>query len=676
MKIKFLIILMTVFAISGVFNATVFAGTDFSKYHSPGEINKLLTGYVRNNKDISRLHKIAISPGGVRVLLIEIGNQLNLKRKTEPGIFVSGNLNGVNVISSEASLFLIDQLLSDKSKRGEFTWYILPVGNPDAALRFFKKPLYSDSGNGRAVNNDMDDKIDEDGVEDLNGDGIISMMRVKDPEGEYIVVPGNKRLMKKADWTKNEKGMYKLFSEGIDNDGDGKYNEDGPGGVDISLNFPHLFKHFNRKSGDWPGSETEVFGIFQFIFSHKDIAMTMNFGETNFCLIPPKGGRKSKVDYSKIKIPERMGKFLGSDPDRTYSMSEIMEMVQKVVPSGFNVTESMVASFLGLGPVVNPLKGDLKFYEEVSKEYKKYLKEQKLDLKRIDPPKAKDGSFELWSYYHLGLPSFSMDFWTLPKIEKKKEGKSDITAEKLEKMSKEEFLSLGKDNIEKFLISVNAPKNIKAEFLINGVKNGIMTPKKMAGFMKKMKKSEDSSKGDPKEIAFLEFNDKELNGKGFVEWKKYVHPTLGEVEIGGIKPFSSNIPPVEIMADLIKKQVPFIFNITKKLARIKIKDLKVSSKGAGVYSVKVWIGNSGFFPYPTEMGKKNRRIGNIIVILEGKGMTVLEGKKRAKIAGIGSFGTKPIEWLIYAPKPVNLKVKTETRIATNDEKSFYLGGKK
>ncbi|MCK5221111.1 MAG: hypothetical protein KAR14_05980, partial [Candidatus Aminicenantes bacterium] len=263
---------------------------------------------------------------------------------------------------------------------------------------------------------------------------------------------------------------YKLYSEGVDNDRDGKYNEDGAGGVNVSINFPHLFEHFKKQSGEWPGSEPEVFGLFKFVFSHDDIAMTMNFGETNFCMIPPKAGRKTQVDYSKIKIPEGMGKFLSVDTERTYSMKEIMDIVKKVVPAGFEISESMVASFLGLGAVVNPIKGDLKFYEKISEEYKEYLKKKKLDKKRLDPKKAKDGSFELWSYYHLGLPSFSMDFWTLPKVEEKKKEENEITAEKLEKMSNEEFLALGKEKIEKFLKSVNAPKNIKAEFLINGVK--------------------------------------------------------------------------------------------------------------------------------------------------------------------------------------------------------------
>ncbi len=671
-------IVVTLFVISLLFTFLSSSGINsyFSGYHNPVKINKYLEKLVKKNGDISKLHKIAVTPNGNEVYIIEIGRQVNKKEKSVPGIFVTANMSGLNAISSEASIYLIDELIKNSKKTEKFTWYILPVGNPDAAFRFFKKPLYKDSGNGKSVNNDNDENVDEDGYEDLNGDGLITMMRVKDPEGKFIPISGNNKLMKRADWVKGEKGIYKLYTEGIDNDGDGKYNEDGPGGVDVSINFPHLFKNFSKKSGKWPGSESEVFGIFKFVFSHGDIAMTMNYGETNFCLIPPRGGRKGKVDYSKIKIPKRIGKAFGFDTDKTYSMKEIMEKVKEIVPAGFEVSESMVASFLGLGAVVNPLKGDLKFYNKISKEFKEYLKKNKLDGKRLDPQRAKDGSFELWSYYHLGIPSFSMDFWTLPKIEKKEKSGDEITAEKLEKMTKEEFLALGKEKIEKFLKSAGAPKNIKAEFLINGVKNGVMTPKRMAGFMKKMKKPEDNSSGTPKEVALIDFNNKKLSGRGFVDWKPFNHPTLGKVEIGGISPFSDITPPFSMVKELVGKQVPYIFKIVEKLPVIKIGKVKIENKGGGVYKIKVWVENKGMLPYPTEMGKKNGRIGNIILTIKGNGIKILDGKKRTPIQSIGGYGSHVVKWLIYSKKPSTVVIKSETRIACNDSRTLKVGGVK
>jgi hypothetical protein len=90
-------------------------------------------------------------------------------------------------------------------------------------------------------------------------------------------------------------------------------------------------------------------------------------------------------------------------------------MMKAVVPPGTTVDDGMVAGMLDMGAVVNPLEADSKVYTALADKYKKYLKEKGWTSKRLDPQREKDGSFELWSYFQLGLPSFSMDLWALPK---------------------------------------------------------------------------------------------------------------------------------------------------------------------------------------------------------------------------------------------------------------------
>ena len=202
---------------------------------------------------------------------------------------------------------------------------------------------------------------------------------MKDPAGEWMPVDGEPRLMRKADASKGEKGIYKLYIEGIDNDGDGEYNEDPPGGTNIAITFPHLFHPWTATGGRWPGSEPETFGIMKFAIEHPEIAMTFAFGATNMCLQPPAGGRSGSFDANAIKVPERIAGQLGADATRTYSMKEIIELVRPLAPPGFEITEGMIASFLGLGAVVNPQEEDLKFYKELSDKYKEFLKANKLD---------------------------------------------------------------------------------------------------------------------------------------------------------------------------------------------------------------------------------------------------------------------------------------------------------
>lgn len=644
---------------------------DVNVYHSPEEVQKELKQLAKANPAVVVLHRLAVSPGGKEISILEIGPQVKQKKKTLPAVLVAANFEGTIPIATEAALYLAHALVSQPEARQDNTWYILASGNPDAAAKYFQKPLVQDSRNNKPHNDDMDDGVDEDGVEDLDGNGIITMMRVKDPEGQWLPLPGEDRLMKKADWTKGEKGIYKLYTEGIDNDKDGQYNEDGPGGVNIAVNFPHLFKFFTKDAGRWAGSETETFELFKFVFDHPEIAMTMYFGKTNFCLNPPKGGRKSTADFSKIKVPEKIAKMLGFDPKKTYTMEEIIEKAKEIVPEGIEVTENMVASFFGLGAAVNPNQKDLQFYNALSEKYKVFLKKNKLDGKRFDPDTAKDGSFELWAYYHLGLPSFSMDFWTLPKVEEKKKG-PDITPEKLEKMTNEEFLALGEEKIDAFLKASGAPANIKAKMVINMVKGGQMNTKRMAAMMKQMPKPKSKEGADPEEKALLTFSDNTLKGKGFVNWKGFNHPTLGQVEIGGAVPYAANTPPADMLENLLKGQVPWVFELAKTLPRIKIAKTEVKSLGGGVYRLKAWVENTGLLPYPIGMALRNERITPVIVSLSGTNVKFIEGKKRSLIKTIGGHSTESVEWLVLVPAGSNLKVTASTDIAWSDSKTVTI----
>ena len=370
-----------------------------------------------------------------------------------------------------------------------------------------------------------------------------------------------------------------------------------------------------------------------------------------------------------------MAGFIGADPTKTYTLAEIMDMVKPLVPEGMQVTESMIASFLGLGAVVNPLPEDLKFYKELSDKYKEFLKKAKLDDKRLEPAPDKDGSFELYSYYQLGLPSFSLDFWTLPEVKEEKK-EADITPDKLEKMTNDEFIALGEEKVDAFLKAAGAPPQFKAKQLLESLKAGQMTTKQMAEMMRQMPKPPSEEGSDPKEKALLAYSDKELGGKGFVNWKPFKHPQLGDVEIGGAVPFTDTTPPAAKIELLLKGQVPWAFEIAARMARVKIGKTEVKSLGGGVYAVEVWVENSGYLPYPTAMGRRNNRIIPAIVTLEGKDFTIVEGKKRSLVAAIDGNSAQAVRWLVHAEKPVKVEVKASTRIAWSDSKTLDLGGAK
>jgi len=641
------------------------------KYSDPATVNLRVEQLRQSSPDAVKVHKIAVTPGGKEMLMIEIGKA----GSAVPAVLVTANMTGTTPLATEAALSLASRIAADASLTSTRTWYIVPLGNPDAYARYFTKPLYTDPGNATSFNDDADDQTDEDGYNDLNGDGFITQMRVKAPDGIWVPVEGEPRLMRRADAAKGEKGVYKLFSEGIDDDGDGQYNEDTPGGTNVNINFPHLFKSFGKRSGLYPGSAPESEALLKFAFAHPEIAMVMSFGSTNFLLAPPQGGRKGSVDTDNIRIPREIGTAMGFDVTRTYTMAEIMEMVQPMLPPGMTADESMIASFLGLGAVVNPLPEDLAFYNEISTDFKEYLKNKGVTEERFDPAQPEDGSFELWAYYHLGLPVFTMDIWGLPKPKEEKKEGSGITIEALEKMSADEFLALEEEKVGAFLKERGAPAQYSATMVIGMIKGGQMKPAQMAAMMKQMPPpKKDEKKGDPKETAIVAFSDKQMEGKGFVPWTVYKHPTLGEVEIGGIVPFAENTPPVTMIDSLLDLNLPYLFELVKRLPKLAISQVKVTEKGGGVYQLEAWVTNESYLSFPTAMGKRNKVPAPAIMTLESEGIEILSGKKRTPVNEMGGMKSARYIWLIRTPAKRTIKIKLESKQAGNDSEQIIIGG--
>jgi hypothetical protein len=598
-------------------------------YRNFKEVQSFLSTLHQGNPANVTLHTIAASPGGNDITVLEIGSQL----KQAPAIFVGANFEGTNPLSTEGALNFAGMLLDSSNYCKNIKWYILPLANPDAAATFFSSLKWERSANALEVNNDEDDQVNEDGPDDLNGDGMITMMRVEDPEGSYMVSGKDARLMVKADPKKSERGKYKMYPEGIDNDGDGSYNEDGPGGVNVGVNFPHLFNPRDKESGLWPGEAPEVYGIMKFIFDHPEIVMVYTLGSSDFCMSPPRSNRTGGANMESIKVPARFASRMGADPDKTYTMAQIMEMAKTMMPGGGGreMTPDMIASFLGLGAAVNPLDDDLKFYTTYSDQYKEYLKKKGFSTDRLAAPADKDGSFELWAYYQLGVPSFSMNLFTIPK----------------------------------------PPAERPAEGSSNGER-----PDRTAMFAMMRGANQPAKAADPEETnkILLNYSDKNLKGEGFVNWQPFNHPKLGKVEIGGFAPYFPSTPPAGLIDSLCKVQLPWLLQLSSRIPDIRMLSDKITDLGSGVYRLELFFENKGALPYPISTGARNRQPAPVVILLDGRDVVFLEGLKRTPLGDIGGNQVKKLTWMIKAEKKSEISVKVESPAFGIPEKQIKIGG--
>lgn len=661
-------IVLSLIALLSVTWSLSFAGGKDLGYLSPGEIKAQIEKLAKDNKDIAQLHNLGNTPGGKDLLLLELGQ----KGSQAPAIMVVANMEGNYPIASEAAVRLVQLLTGDwKEELDSRRWYIVPLGNPDGYAGFFETPLFNKFVNDRPVNEDNDDATDEDGPDDLNGDGYITRMRQVHPEGRWLKIENNSVLMKRADRGKGEKGEYRFFSEGIDNDGDGKINEDGPGGCNPGYNFPHDFQHYTKTDGMWAASEPESRAIMEFAFAHPEIAMLLTFGRSNSLKSVPESSKKATGSSSTYKLPNRVAKQMGVDPEQKFTMDELIEMGKEMTGMQ-DLTEDMVLQFLGVGAAVNPSRDDLPYWNEISERYNEFIKEAGFEAERLKPKSFPTGSVEEWGYFQYGVPTFAMDFWTLPEPKKEEEEKEEgaLTPDELEKMSNEEFIALGKEKIDAFLKASGAPAQYTAEMVIMGLQGGMMTTKKMAEIMGKMKKKEDSGGADETEEALSAYNP-----DAYVQWQPYDHPTLGQVEIGGMIPYSTVAPPMDSVSELIGKQLPFVRELAKLLPKITIEKVDIEKRGSDVWKVEVWVANNGFLPYPTHQGKRCQRPAPAVLTLSGNSIVFLEGRERKVIDLLGgSGGNQKVHWLIQAGEGETITLKAHSFSAGEDERSVSLKG--
>jgi hypothetical protein len=331
------------------------AQTGYSDYRKQAE---RLNSLVKSNPGKATLVSLGKTNGGKDIWQLTLGTG---NTEGKPAIAVVGGIEGNHLLGTELAIGFAENLLhpdSSSALLAKTTFYIFPNMSPDAMEQYFASTKYERQGNASPTDDDRDGTNGEDGYEDLDGNGKITLMRVESPIGEYKVHPDDARVLVKADLNKGEKGKYLLYSEGRDNDKDGLFNEDGDGGVWFNKNLTYKHPSFTQGSGEFAVSEIETRALLDRLFDLYNIYAVISFGTNNNLSTP-------------------------------YSYNSQA------------ATQPLIAGWL---------LPDVKVDSMVSDLYNKTITMK-------DAPKASTtgGDFLSWSYYHYGRYSFSTPGWWVPK---------------------------------------------------------------------------------------------------------------------------------------------------------------------------------------------------------------------------------------------------------------------
>jgi hypothetical protein len=320
-------LLFVVFGVAGL--------TEAADYDSHASMAERLASLGAREPNLVRVRELAQSRENRKVWMVEVGEGSDEDRTVRPAMLVVAGIEGDDLVGSFTAVSWIERLMREYREGSPTadllkttTVYVVPCLNPDAAEQYFADLKIESRRNGTPDDEDHDGLTDEDGPEDLNGDGLITLMRVEDKEGQYILDPNEPRLLLKADPLKGERPVWRLLPEGIDNDRDKRWNEDGPGGTNFNRNFPYGYKYFASDAGVHPVSEDETRALADFVVAHPNIGIVLTYGAADNLRKTPKSapspGRSKPMEaigdkdigyYETFGKVYRAGLGLGKDMD-------------------------------------------------------------------------------------------------------------------------------------------------------------------------------------------------------------------------------------------------------------------------------------------------------------------------------------------------------------------------
>jgi murein tripeptide amidase MpaA len=492
---------------------------DWTHYHNYSETTSILKNFAERYKHLCRLYSIGKSFQGKEIWCMEITDYDTGSPKNKPGMYIDGNTHAGEVSGAEVCLYVIDHLIKNFGNDPLVTnllkkrvFYILPKINPDGSDSYLRKPSDPADPKLKKVDDDEDGLMDEDGPNDLNGDGIISIMRIPDENGPLKTSPKDPRLMVTREI--DGKGEWRIIGpEGLDDDNDGRINEDPPGRVRTvsNRNYPAYWapEWVQSSAGPYPLSEPEAKAQIDFILAHPNIAGIQAHHTHSGVILRP------YCNLGDEHIPAQDMRF-----------------------------------FMAIGDLGTKITGYpvLSVYNDFT----------------TNKSNPRHGVFVDWAYDHFGALAYTTEIWKAP-------GET------------------GKSVFE----------------------------------------------GTDENIA-MEWNDKELAGKGFVNWTKYNHPKFGEVEIGGwVSNYFTQNPPAKFMEEEWKKNCLFELKHAEMLPFLKIEKVEKESLGDNLFRLTVTIANEGYLPTNvTQKAIDNRLAKPVLATIKLEGAELLIGDTEVDLGHI------------------------------------------
>jgi len=500
----------------------------FDHYYLFNELEGALKELSAAFPDLTKLESAGKSGEGRDLWVMTVSDRRAGDPDKKPAFYIDGNHHAGEVTGSMIALYIVKCLLEGYGKDDRVTkllqryaFYVLPRVSPDGAEVYLTSPKTL-----RSVPRfyPYPNPEEREGLypEDVNGDGEILLMRVKDETGEWKVSSKDPRAMIQRNPDEEEGIFYRVYTEGLI-----RHYEGGPvtqappeWGLDLNRNYPYAWSPDTRQpgAGEFPLSEPETRAVAEFIVSHPNICLAFTYHTTGGMI---------------LRVP-------GTHPETKSPPADI----QRLIAIGEMGTEETGYPCL-------------RCFEDFMGGGENYS----------------TGAFDDWLYEHRGILSYTVETWNMAQ----------------------------RAGVAQWPRRRKSPKEQEEDFL-----------------------------------KLLAWNDRELGGKGFVNWKPFNHPQLGPVELGGwsSKFVVQNAPPAFLEAECHKNAM-FALRAAATLPRLEVFGVSSKLLGEGVYEVSARVRNLGYLPtYGSQQALNMKKIEPLSAAIEGEGIEVF-GKAKKEIGHLG-----------------------------------------
>ena len=300
----------------------------FDRFYRYAELSALLQAYAEARPALVQLRSIGKSFEGRDIWLLAVTNSATGADTDKPAFWADGNIHAAELTASTAVLYYLHALLGGYGSDREITQlldtrtiYLCPRLNPDGAeLALADRPRHIRSSTRPWPFDET--PVDGLTLEDVDGDGRILSMRIKDPHGSYKAHATEPRLMVPREPGEFGGDYYRVIPEGTLANYDGvgiRLNKDREG-LDLNRNFPGGWRqeHEQWGAGPYPTSEPEVRAMVAFFVSHPNIGAAISYHTHSGVILRPMGSQSDDdmipEDLWSIKRFSELGAKLSGYP--------------------------------------------------------------------------------------------------------------------------------------------------------------------------------------------------------------------------------------------------------------------------------------------------------------------------------------------------------------------------